>query len=110
MVVSGDVGLSLNPEVSNPTHLRDVTAVLTLATQVTRCPLNSRLSSFSTAVLKSAAFSNSTKLQYRSADMESDPGRNYIPFTILVARSLAINDIKSGLTSKVLEILKSQVE
>lgn len=35
---------------------------LTSATQVTRLPLNSRPSSFSTAVLKSAAVSNSTKL------------------------------------------------
>jgi hypothetical protein len=34
----------------------------TSATQVTRTPLNSRPSSFSTAVLRSAAVSNSTKL------------------------------------------------
>jgi hypothetical protein len=36
--------------------------VPTSATQVTRAPLNSRPSSFSTAVLRSAAVSNSTKL------------------------------------------------
>ncbi len=40
-----------------------VKKVRTLATQVTRTFLNSRLSSFSTAVLRSAAVSNSTKLK-----------------------------------------------
>lgn len=38
--------------------------LLTSATQVTRAPLNSRPSSFSTAVFKSAAVSNSTKLLF----------------------------------------------
>jgi hypothetical protein len=38
--------------------------IFTSATQVTRAPLNSRPSSFSTAVLKSAAVSNSTKLLF----------------------------------------------
>ena len=41
----------------------------TFATQLTRAPLKSRVSSFSTAVLRSAAVSNSTNLCCKSANI-----------------------------------------
>ena len=56
--VTGDIRLSLVMSVDSHRKRKPLTS----ATQVTRAPLNSRPSSFSTAVLRSAAVSNSTKL------------------------------------------------
>lgn len=74
--------------------------ILTSAVQVTRAPLNSRPSSFSTAVLRSAAVSNSTKLQTGQYQVNNQSSGN-LPFAITIAASLGINHIKAGLTGKV---------
>ena len=78
---------------------------LTSATQVTRAPLNSLPSSLSTAVLKSAALSNSTKLRIVSSGPRTWKFGYCLPLAIAVAASLRVDDIKAGLTSKVLQVL-----
>jgi hypothetical protein len=80
----------------------------TLATQVTRTFLNSRPSSFSTAVLRSAAVSNSTKLDECLVLLNEQFSWVDVPLVAAVAVGLGIDDIKSGLPGEVFQILKPE--
>lgn len=80
----------------------------TLATQVTRVFLNSRPSSFSTAVLRSAAVSNSTKLEHVSTGGLAMTCRRSIPFAAAAAVGLGVDDIKAGLPGEVFQILEPE--
>lgn len=88
---------------------KTVTGILTLATQVTRAPLNSRPSSFSTAVRRSAADSNSTKLRHMiSCSTSNTVVAEDVPFSAGMPACLGVNDVKSGLAGKVLQVLEPE--
>jgi hypothetical protein len=72
-------------------------------------PLNSWLSSFSTAAARSAAVSYSTKLECICQRTMLHRGRLDLPFAVstavTLASDLAVDDVEAGLTGEVLEIL-----
>ncbi len=74
---------------------------------MTRVPLNSRPSSFSTADRRSAAVSNSTKLPLDRQPNFIDDRKpaTYSPSTITLATRFGVDDVHTRLTGKVLEIL-----
>lgn len=86
--------------------------------QVTREPLNSRWSSFSTATFKSLAVSNSTNLVcvcVNEEDLSGEPGckrwdDSDNPPSTLFAAGLRVDHIQSGLTSEIFEILEAYGE
>ena len=140
---SANVSVSSGPKGDRPdrrdrsgTEGRDV--FLTSARHVTRAPLNSRPSSFSTADRRSALVSYSTKLsgerrgsRQRARPMELGgprpkkkkkkkkkkgwPSTNVprrdgqdVPTTVAFAAGFGIDHVETGLTSKVLEILVTE--
>lgn|SRR4051812_17033226 len=79
---------------------------LTSATQVTRDPLNSRWSSFSTAVLRSLAVSNSTNLVIVSMELAWGLSLEFgNPPSALFAACLRVYHVQSGLAGKVFQVL-----
>lgn len=89
---------------------------LTSEMQPTVAPLNSDWSNFSTAEVRSAAVSYSTKLDSCQSMKEwcdsSEAGEN-LPFTsataIAFASDFAIDNVKSRLAGKILEILNGRM-
>lgn len=79
----------------------------TSAVQRTLEPLKSWLSNFSTAVFKSAAVSNSTKLRHISeALMLHD---RFLPFAVTVTSNLRVYHVEAGAAGKVFQVLWPQV-
>ena len=80
--------------------------VLTSAVQVTRAPLNSRWSSFSTAVLRSLPVSNSTNLvsNVNSLWPSLDSDGKDLPFALFTA-GFRIDNVQSRQTGEVFQVL-----
>jgi hypothetical protein len=72
--------------------------------QVTSCPLNSRRSSFSTAVFRSAAVSYSTNLR---DGLVRVPCRIaiHLPRAVAFATNFRVDDVQSRLAGKIFKVL-----
>jgi hypothetical protein len=113
LATRGDIGLGLKQSHyvrRGFTYEQRDRSILTSAVHATRFPLNSRPSSFSIAVRRSAAVSNSTKLVpcelvARSSAREYTIPGIHIPSTIGFTASFGVHHVEARLARKVFQVL-----